>query len=141
MNTCARMESSSEPNRIQCSKETASLLIDAGKGAWIEKRTDSIHLKGLGSVEGFWVMAHGDRAGSISSSYKRPVSRVLASGTAFPELDDRTVRLVNWNTEILTRLLREVIARRPAAPRSRSSNAPGADVEFGTMPLEEVRDE
>lgn len=35
MNTCARIESTSAPGRIQCSKETAMLLNASGKGNWL----------------------------------------------------------------------------------------------------------
>ena len=67
MNTCARIESSSKPNRIQCSKETAEHLIKMGKSAWVHKRPEPVVLKGKGSMETFWVTVRGDRAESAVS--------------------------------------------------------------------------
>ena len=45
-NTTARIETSGEKNRIHVSKETAELLIAAGKGAWVTPRVDKVLAKG-----------------------------------------------------------------------------------------------
>jgi class 3 adenylate cyclase len=42
MNTAARVESSSQPGRIQLSKATAELLIKGGKSYWLEKREEKV---------------------------------------------------------------------------------------------------
>lgn len=46
VNVAARMESNGRPNQIQLSQETADLLLQAGKGSWIEPREDVITAKG-----------------------------------------------------------------------------------------------
>ena len=51
MNTAARIESTSKPGRIQVSKETGELVIQAGKGHWIEKRDNKVEAKGKGALE------------------------------------------------------------------------------------------
>lgn len=45
MNTTARLEQTSRPGRIQVSKETTELLIEAGKEAWAERRVDVVEAK------------------------------------------------------------------------------------------------
>lgn len=52
MNTTARIESTSKPGRIQMSKETGELVIQAGKGHWIEKREQKVEAKGKGALQG-----------------------------------------------------------------------------------------
>ena len=49
MNTTARIESTSKPGRIQLSKETGELVIQAGKGHWIDKREQRVEAKGKGA--------------------------------------------------------------------------------------------
>lgn len=45
MNTCARLESSSKRGHIHASKETADLLVKAGRGKWLRKREDRVSAK------------------------------------------------------------------------------------------------
>jgi class 3 adenylate cyclase len=42
MNTASKMESSGMRDKIHISQETADLLIEAGKSAWITKREDGM---------------------------------------------------------------------------------------------------
>lgn len=49
------MESTSLRNRIQLSQATADLLINAGKTAWIAKRSDEVEAKGKGRMQTFWL--------------------------------------------------------------------------------------
>ena len=46
VNTAARMESSSRPGSIHCSKSTADLICYAGKSDWVTERQDKIVAKG-----------------------------------------------------------------------------------------------
>jgi hypothetical protein len=55
VNTAARVESSGKNNRIHASSATANLLIQAGKGHWVEPREDKIIAKGKGEMTTFWV--------------------------------------------------------------------------------------
>ena len=61
MNTTARIESTSKPGRIQISKETGELVIEAGKGHWIEKREEKVEAKGKGSLETYWLKENYNR--------------------------------------------------------------------------------
>jgi class 3 adenylate cyclase len=55
MNTASRMESTGVKNCIHCSEATAEYLVEAGKANWLVKREDSVHAKGKGVVETYWV--------------------------------------------------------------------------------------
>ncbi|CAB9520226.1 Receptor-type guanylate cyclase gcy [Seminavis robusta] len=159
MNTAARMESASKPNRIQCSKETAEHLIKLGKNAWIQKRSEPIVLKGKGEREGYWVTVRGDRAGSVASgvsagSEVNPPSvdgsnstgniNRYSSSMFVAETKDRTGRLIDWNCEVLTKLLKEVRARQMmtagSVTKADKVNESTLKSEIGGTPLEEVRE-
>ena len=51
MNTAARMESNSAAGRIQLSEDTAKLLKEAGKSAWLRPREDVVMAKGKGAMK------------------------------------------------------------------------------------------
>ncbi|CAB9516338.1 Receptor-type guanylate cyclase gcy [Seminavis robusta] len=149
MNTCSRLESSSERGRIHCSKETADHIIKDGNGHWIHKRTDNIAAKGKGSLETFWVIVEGERAATIASAVS---SNEMVTTSKFapsvPFLDERTNRLIDWNVEMLLHLLKPIVARRtPANAPKKGSSKKGASsscettgVKLGATPLEEVRE-
>jgi Adenylate and Guanylate cyclase catalytic domain len=48
------MESNGAPNRIQLSEETAKLIQQAGKGHWLEERSDKVDAKGKGEMQTYW---------------------------------------------------------------------------------------
>lgn len=48
MNTTARTETTGSPNRIHLSKDTANLLIEAGKSNWVTPREEKVVAKGKG---------------------------------------------------------------------------------------------
>ena len=104
MNTCARLESSSKRDCVQCSHETATLLFNAGKEHWVEKRTDGVSLKGKGSLDTYWLNVGCERAGSVGTTKSESESDELKNlesyGKAMPGLDDRTKRLIDWNVQV-----------------------------------------
>ena len=146
MNTCSRLEGSGQRGRIHTSRETADQIIKAGKGEWLQKRTDSISLKGKGSIESFWVVVKGERAGSVVSAQDE--EELVARGNygpKFPDLNERTNRLVDWNVEMLLGLLKQIVARRSTLISKKlvaSSRHVTTleNVKFGSTQLEEVRE-
>ena len=133
--------------RIHTSRETAEQIIIAGKGEWLQKRTDEQSFKGKGSLETFWLTPKGDRAGSVTSadSYD-PLHHLGLLGKKGPALDSRTERLIDWNVEILLGLLKQVVARRSATKSTKRINnsftALSNEIlsEIKATPLEEVRE-
>ena len=83
MNFAATMETKGTPNKVHLSKETADLLVEGGKSAWIEKRDDRVTVKGKGEVETFWLKSHlgkGRRANTESDALSE-TGRSSVSGT------------------------------------------------------------
>lgn len=111
VNTASRMESTGVPNKIQASDSTAQLLIQAGKQAWVKAREELVVAKGKGSMKTFWIEPKlmGSMAMSSSDTSERMYS----------QLDERTARLIDWNTDILARLIRHICAKRLVTKASR----------------------
>jgi hypothetical protein len=124
VNTASRMESTGVPNRIQVSSTTAELLIAAGKANWVKPRDELVEAKGKGKMQTYWVEPKmmGTGAGTPSGA--------SSSHLSGETMDERTQRLVEWNTDILTRLVKRIIAKRNAAKsfRGKGKKATPGDI-------------
>jgi len=137
VNTAARVESSGAANRIHLSQETAECLITAGKTHWIVAREDVVTAKGKGELKTYWLELKGQsgashRSGSTDRSDGDDVNREeletgLGNGKVANDLDSRTLSLVSWNTDVLAKLLRQIIAHRKSTGQKLSSMIPVAD--------------
>eukprot|EP00529_Nitzschia_sp_RCC80_P008238 CAMPEP_0113455580 /NCGR_PEP_ID=MMETSP0014_2-20120614/8448_1 /TAXON_ID=2857 /ORGANISM="Nitzschia sp." /LENGTH=1213 /DNA_ID=CAMNT_0000347013 /DNA_START=398 /DNA_END=4036 /DNA_ORIENTATION=+ /assembly_acc=CAM_ASM_000159 len=127
VNTAARIESSSMGDKIHISHETAELLHKAGKSSWLRRRTDTVLAKGKGEMQTYWLVTDEEIAsgalldGGAKAAAPLPVvnamaSRVAKSDVLDPEamLPPRIKRLVDWNVDVLKRLLKQIVARRNA---------------------------
>jgi len=129
VNTAARMESNGKPNRVHLSKETAELLIEAGKQKWVSMREDKIIAKGKGELQTYWLetgrSTNSNNGGSGSSQQNlhanSDVSTEDEDASQRHAIEDEAVvksfsnkmqRLVKWNTELLAKSLQTIIARR-----------------------------
>jgi class 3 adenylate cyclase len=138
MNTTARMESTGMKNKIHISQETADLLKGSGKGHWVTARDELVSAKGKGEMQTYFLDLKGDSAKSTSSGTSRSDSSqsdkmgeigmqdvALAvpqteNGVATKEkvmkpISEKQWRLVNWNADIMARLLKEIVALREAS--------------------------
>jgi class 3 adenylate cyclase len=68
MNVAARMESTGVRKKIHLSKESADLLIEAGKENWIEPREEIVTAKGKGELKTYWLKPE-----CLSSKKGRPI--------------------------------------------------------------------
>mmetsp|Transcript_18107 Transcript_18107/g.36476 ORF Transcript_18107/g.36476 Transcript_18107/m.36476 type:complete len:1137 (+) Transcript_18107:96-3506(+) len=136
MNTTARLESTGAPGAVHLSKETAELLIKAGKGAWIEPRKDMVEAKGKGKLQTFWLKKHfrrsdtrstasSDQSTSSATTDLVTESRVMSADQT--DKAERTKRLISWNVEILLTLLKQVIAHRNARIEAGKHGTPLTD--------------
>jgi Adenylate and Guanylate cyclase catalytic domain len=152
VNTAARMESTGARNRIHCSQETADLLEQAGK-QWTRKREDLVCAKGKGDLQTFWIeFAKGsDSAGkSVESSGDHSTHTretwapdVSASDRKAQETHQTFVekmeRLVDWNTEVFCRVLKQVVARNRSLGRNKEKSVMGeTDFKVAGAAVDEV---
>eukprot|EP00980_Cylindrotheca_fusiformis_P008999 scaffold1926_cov108-Cylindrotheca_fusiformis.AAC.3 len=127
MNTASRMESSGERSRIQISQVTADFLSEAGLATWIIPRSNKTYVKGKGEMQTYWVCksqrsiqprgadlksrigTFEERAGAEQSSETSEEGDHNLHGV---EGMDRSKRLVEWNVEVLTPLLEQIVLSR-----------------------------
>ena len=123
---------------IQLSKQTADILIAAGKEHWIRPREESVVAKGKGELATYWLqISFGSSQGTASSMCSETEWTEAADGSGpIQEMEgglqrslsqqmlqatethitgaERHARLVEWNSELLMRLLKGIIAHRDA---------------------------
>lgn len=114
------------------SHETAEQLHLTGKSSWIKRRNDTVLAKGKGELQTYWLItdeeiasgAFADTATKMSAPL--PLVNAMASRVAKmtadmndPEsqLPPRIKRLVDWNVDVLKRLLKQIVARRNAVEK------------------------
>eukprot|EP00980_Cylindrotheca_fusiformis_P003255 scaffold735_cov116-Cylindrotheca_fusiformis.AAC.25 len=157
MNTAARMESTSARNHIQVSQVTADLLVASGLSGWIAPRKCKIFVKGKGEMQTYWLKtkavkglkpskSKGDMptlAETIEMSDSSDRSGVVHENDNF-DLDNvetmtKTERLVEWNVEVLSPLLQQIVASREAdaVPIDPSLSQKEATIGKGKTVLEE----
>ena len=137
VNTTSRIETTGARNKIHLSQEMADALVASGKEKWIYPREDKVVAKGKGEMTTYWMKVEAtsqDRgtstrhttssdasiSGDHDASYRVRGSRVVG-GTGTDRSSGKLDRLVDWNTEVLARLLREVVAHRGASSSYSSS--------------------
>jgi class 3 adenylate cyclase len=78
VNTAARMESTSERNKIHVSQGTADTLVISGKAHWLLKRPDSVQAKGKGTMVTYWVQPRAFRPSSDQKRTDAILAEVMA---------------------------------------------------------------
>jgi len=104
VNTAARMENTGQKNKIQISAETADLIIAAGKGHWVFLRVDDIAERG--GIQTYWVEPQ-SASQEAKHSNAMPTRVVAKAGPV-----DNGERLIDWNMDLLKRLLKRIVAYR-----------------------------
>jgi hypothetical protein len=131
VNTAARVETTGQRNRIHISHETADLLHQAHRSNWMTRRNETIFAKGKGEMQTYWLLSDeelqsgGNPEGATSTKAAAPLPVVKAlqprlaqttKDVLDPEssLPPRIKRLVDWNVDVLKRLLKQIVAKRNA---------------------------
>lgn len=128
VNTASRVESTGRPSLIHISKETADLIVAAGKKSWVREREDCVLAKGKGELSTFWLRVGTSNDDSVSESGSSNMSpSSVTQEEAIPPLartlsDDKIRRLVDWNTDALKRLLKYIVARRCSLGKTETKN-------------------
>lgn len=114
------MESNSKSGKIQLSTATADLLFAAGKGDWLVERQDKVMAKGKGEMQCYWLEIESQPALLLDSADDEETSAELEQSLSnFAErptrIKGRQSRLVDWLTERILVILKQIAARRNAA--------------------------
>eukprot|EP00980_Cylindrotheca_fusiformis_P031380 scaffold26280_cov137-Cylindrotheca_fusiformis.AAC.2 len=142
------MESTSERNRIQLSHVTANLLVASGLSTWIIPRKGKVFVKGKGEMQTFWLNTKTAKA-SKPSKPGNEMTTVSESHTDFSDsssisivvdnydldgVEDMTKRerIVEYNVELLTSLLQQIIASRDAGVASNNTSLSEIEATIGT---------
>ena len=111
MNTCARLESTGTVGKVHVSKTTADLLVLAGKGHWLKRREELVHLKGKGSMQTFFLaMEYSSEKGGSAQDNSIGYDEVAVFMSSS---DDAMSRLIDWTVSTLSDLLKKVVSSRP----------------------------
>jgi Adenylate and Guanylate cyclase catalytic domain/Calicivirus putative RNA polymerase/capsid protein len=115
VNCAARMESNGLPGMIQVSQKTADLLIEAGKENWVRKRTHMVEAKGKGALQTYWVDPPSRTASESQSDMSNSDIDALQDSCGMYQTDfEMLERLIEWNLQSFTTLLKGVVAWRAA---------------------------
>lgn len=135
VNTASRMESTGRSNQIHISQTTADCLIQAGKKSWVRSREDQVTAKGKGVLQTYWVEPKNNRASSVFSVPSFPNTSVRTGSSDGDEETNMALlmkraggvevvdhekeeRMIDWNVEVLSKFIRQIIARRKASKKS-----------------------
>eukprot|EP00980_Cylindrotheca_fusiformis_P012653 scaffold3091_cov117-Cylindrotheca_fusiformis.AAC.5 len=121
------MESSGERSRIQVSQATADLLTEAGLSRWIIPRSMKIHVKGKGEMQTYWLCKSsrpvkpkgGDLISDMETLEEGAETETSSERGGEEESGflgvggmNKIERLVEWNVEVLTCLLEQIVGSR-----------------------------
>lgn len=160
VNTALHLASSGIQGRIQVSSETAKLLIHAGKERWLEKRTETTINSGQ-QMQTYWVKQ--SSAKTICAAEANDDCDSVAEHDFDSRYERRRdgeesikSRLVDWNVDVLHRLIVSIVQRRSVSSMivsetlndfwekegncGSSSSDTATDRRGSTMPLLEVKE-
>jgi class 3 adenylate cyclase len=147
VNTAARMESAGTRNRIQVSQETADLLLQAGKKKWTTRRVDMIEAKGKGKLQTYWLFDGASQSTLVSDN-----DSSISAGRINFDVDShrrsdsqngKLQRLIEWNVDLLTMKIKEIVAQRSTSLRrwpSRNPITSSSGLQYGEFVLDEVKE-
>eukprot|EP00980_Cylindrotheca_fusiformis_P024028 scaffold11398_cov125-Cylindrotheca_fusiformis.AAC.4 len=135
------MESTSERNRIQLSEVTADLLLGAGRSAWVIPRKSKVFVKGKGEMQTYWLNTKAAKLTNelpavsetlSNSSDSSSVRNTLNNDADGIEATTKRERLVEYNVEVLTSLLQQIIASRVGVVARNNKSISKAEATIGT---------
>jgi len=118
MTTACLIQSTGMSNRIQLSQTTANLLIDGGRKRWVQKRDSKIITQEKGDLDTYWLVRgvrelggfEGCASSVAHSDFMSMVSEL--ENDDYDILADGRLRWIEWNVEVLSGVLKQVLARR-----------------------------
>jgi class 3 adenylate cyclase len=145
VNTTARVESTGMRNKIHISHETAELLTGSGKGHWITPREEKVVANCKGEMQTYFLDLRWQSAKSPSSVGSGTSKVAGGKQSEIRIFSKKHQRLVDWNSEVLSRILREIVARRQAScfeavPEAKLKALEDAKLRRKTLAIEEVEE-
>ena len=111
VNTAARVEATSQRGRVHLSDRTAKILKESGYAEWLTLRKDIVSAKGKGRMTTYWL---NQRPAAVTSALNlRPLHH---------NDEDRLERCIDWSSDLLLKLLKNVVAHRIALRGQHKSN-------------------
>lgn len=139
VNTAMRLEALGEPDRIHLSEKTADLLLEAGKKKWVQARKEKMFIPGVGEIQTYFVTQRKasainskmiDRTTIDTASFCSDLS--AGSGDLWEDEDEENAllpsislkgqRLVDWQVESLTGLLKKIVVYRNFGKKKRQDS-------------------
>eukprot|EP00934_Nitzschia_sp_Nitz4_P002947 Nitzschia sp. Nitz4//scaffold18_size181773//144983//147205//NITZ4_001936-RA/size181773-processed-gene-0.66-mRNA-1//-1//CDS//3329540074//2937//frame0 len=151
VNTAARMESTGQPNKIQVSAETASLIEESNSpDIWVLPRDDEVEAKGKGTLQTYWLDYRSsntlprsrsrDALSSLDMDFSEDASTshedLEATSVCEDSDNEKLERSIEWTAEVLLSLLKRVVAMRMGASASYFKDCIAGS--SNSRPLEEV---
>ena len=162
------MESTGSPNRIQVSAACAEHIKKANRSHWIRQREDFVDVKGKGSMQTYWLEFKGDNKGMgetgsepfsegeskvftdesnlamfTHTEFKDQVAQLVdGAETGKDQLSQKVERLVGWNVDLLTAILKKIVAQRESNDTVAESDKKLTQIENEAkdVPLDEVQE-
>ncbi|CAB9525101.1 Receptor-type guanylate cyclase gcy [Seminavis robusta] len=148
VNTASRIESTGVRGCIQLSKETAELICNSGRAHWVREREDKVEAKGKGQLTTFWLsLGAASSIGDSGENFAEETGQGLSyydipRNQKESDLPRKTRRLVEWNVDILHRVLRQIAATRKVkdrqVKRTKTLDKNATEKAKPTMVLEEL---
>jgi Adenylate and Guanylate cyclase catalytic domain len=118
------------PGQIHISQQTAQLLHKAGRSGWCTARPEKIVAKGKGEIQTYWLTIPEEPLDN------NRITRVNNNNISRPDRlnQEKVSRLVQWVTDGLGRILKQIHGQRQAAAASgRSQRSSSYRRDFGAV--------
>lgn len=116
MSTACMIQTTGISNRIHLSQATANLLIENGCKRWVTKRDMAVLTEEKGEVETYWLTRGVKQLGGFddtaSIAYSDFMSMASGMSDDFDLYGDSRMRWVEWNVDVLAKLLKQILAQR-----------------------------
>jgi Adenylate and Guanylate cyclase catalytic domain len=114
VNTTARTETTGQRDRIHITQELADLLIVSGKESWIEPRKQKVFAKGKGMLSTYWLKTNNVKAQEGKAEAPDEKQAIALEQPDLPRSAElqKLDRLVEWNVDILSKILRDLVVKR-----------------------------
>ena len=135
-----QMEIKGVKNEIHVTSETADLISKQGYGKWLVRREEEVVVKGKGKISTYFVRIDKERSSPLS---KAPAPTTSAMDKVRIDEIGKQHRLVDWTVEVLSGLLKKILARRQAmlkGPEESQDSIPTSLSSKGQMVLDEVQE-